>query len=357
MMRGLNQAYVSGNASRARRSLTLLVTLLGMVGLACRASAQIETLGGLEFYGLKQVSEGEVREAVQLKEGDAVPATPMAMEAIKRRLLALPGVQDVTLNRVCCVQGKTVFFVGIEEKGRRALQFRVAPQGKVRLDPEVVEAGEAFNKALTEALTQGDTTEDETQGYALMHYPGGRAVQERFLGFARPDPRRFQDVLRHSSDASHRAWAAQVLGYAAIDNQKVIDDLVFGMSDPDSNVRNNAMRALAVRAVYLQDHPNVHVHIPSLPFVRLLNSLDWTDRNKAGFALIQLSRKRDVALLKSLRKEALPALIEMAHWTRSGYGQPAFVLLGRMVGLSDEAIFTAWQQGDYAKVLTAIRGS
>ena len=117
------------------------------------------------------------------------------------------------------------------------------------------------------------------------------------------------------------------------------------------------MRALAVRAVYVQEHPNVRIRIPSQPFVRMLNSLDWTDRNKAGFALIHLSQKRDVALLKSLRKEALPALIEMAHWTRSGYGQPAFVLLGRMVGLSDEAIFTAWQQGDYAKVLNAVQGS
>jgi len=339
------------------RSLTLWVALLGMIGLACRASAQFETLGILEFYGLKSVPEAVVREAMQLKEGDAAPETPMAADAIKRRLRALPGVQDATINRVCCVAGKSVLFVGIEEKGRRALTFRAAPRGTVRLAPEIMQTREAFERALMEAVTRGDAGEDEDQGYALMHYPAARAIQERFLGFARPDPSRLQDVLRHSSDSAHRALAAQVLGYAEIENQKVIDDLVMGMSDPDPNVRNNAMRALAVRAVYVQDHPNVRIHIPSQPFVRMLNSLDWTDRNKAGFALIQLSRKRDATLLRSLRKEALPALLDMAHWTRSGYGQPAFVLLGRMVGLSDEAIVTAWKQGAYGKVLNVIQDS
>jgi hypothetical protein len=83
----------------------------------------------------------------------------------------------------------------------------------------------------------------------------------------------------------------------------------------------------------------------------MLYSLDWTDRNKACFALLQLSEKREPALFNALLKEAVPALKEMAHWTQSGYGQPAFIILGRMHGLSDAAIFTAWQEADYAKVL------
>ncbi len=340
---------------RVTRSMTLLAAFCWLMRLPCPCTAQMQTLGGIEFYGLQHVSEASVRQAFALAEGDPLPATPAAAEAIKSRLRALPGVQNASISSVCCVAGKTVIFIGIEEKGSHSLHFRAAPQAKVRLASEFVEAGEAFDKALMDAVQHGDTGEDDSQGYTLTHAPAVRAVQQRFLFLARRDPRRLQQVLLHSADGDHRALAAEILGYAATNDQKVIDALVLAMSDPDASVRNNAMRALAVRAIYAQNTPNVRLRIPFVPFIRLLNSLDWTDRNKSLFALLELSQKRDHALLKSLREEALPTLIEMAHWKRSGYGQPAFILLGRIGGLSDGATATAWQQSDYAQVLAAVQ--
>jgi hypothetical protein len=50
------------------------------------------------------------------------------------------------------------------------------------------------------------------------------------------------------------------------------------------------------------------------PFIDLLNSIEWTDRNKSSFALEMLTESRDPALLLDLRARALRSLIEMARW-------------------------------------------
>jgi hypothetical protein len=40
-------------------------------------------------------------------------------------------------------------------------------------------------------------------------------------------------------------------------------------------------------------------------------------------------------------KETMPGLVEMARW-KSGDAKPAYVLLGRVAGLSDEQIKEGW---------------
>ena len=351
MGKGDGKAEGARSGGHVRRGLTLLAAVVWLMRLPCSSSAQAMTLGIIEFYGLGKVSESSVREALQLKEGDPVPPDRAAVDSIEKRLKALPGVQDAALNAVCCVAGKTVLFVGIEEKGTRPLRFRASPKGKVRLPKPVVQAGEEFDTALQAAVIAGDAGEDDSQGYALMNNAAARTVQQRFLIFASLDASPYQDVLLHSSDETHRALAAMILGYADPKDQSIINDLVTGMSDPDANVRNNAMRALAVRATSEKSQTESRVTIPYQPFIRLLSSLDWTDRNKSLFALLQISEKHDPAFFKSLRKEALPALKEMSHWNRSEYGLPAFIILGRMNGFSEPAIRTAWQNDDYTKVL------
>ena len=59
-------------------------------------------------------------------------------------------------------------------------------------------------------------------------------------------------------------------------------------------------RALAIMALYKQAHPDAPYDVPVGSFVRLLNSIDWTDRNKASFVLVALTESRDPALLKQV---------------------------------------------------------
>ena len=354
---GNRRASVLGTGLRVRHGLTLLAAVLWILRIPGPVSAQTTPLGSIELYGLQKVSEASVRQALQMTEGDNLPNSGEAADAMEKRLKALPGVQDAKVSAVCCVAGKAALFVGIEEKGARPLRFRAAPKGKVRLADKVIKAGQDFDKALEEAVKLGETAEDDSQGYALTNNVAVRTVQQRFLILASLDTSSYQDVLLHSSDETHRAWAAMILGYADPDDQSVVNDLVTAVSDPDATVRNNAMRALAVRALYLKTHPRYHVTIPYEPFVRMLNSLDWTDRNKACFALLQLSETHDQALFKSLRKDAVPALKEMSHWRKSGYGEAPFFILGRMNGLSEASILKAWNDEDYAKVIGATSGS
>ena len=93
--------------------------------------------------------------------------------------------------------------------------------------------------------------------------------------------------------------------------------------------------------------------IPHEPFIAFLNSPVWTDRNKATGALMTLSASRDASLLASLRKEALVALVEMARWKSEGHARPAFVILGRIAGYSDDAANAAWDRGERELVISA----
>ena len=321
------------------------IRLLGFIGLspllllflATPSLSQTPPVGIIDFYGLRHVSEEQVRQALPFKVGDDLPDSPTAAQ---HRLEALPGVLHARLSAICCDAGKTIIFVGIEEKGSPSSRLRKAPRGKVGLRADVIAAGKESENALMEAVEKGDTQEDDSQGHALMHNPALRAVQEGFIVYAARDLRNLRDVLRKSADARQRALAAEVLGYAP-DKRAVVPDLEYAMSDVDAGARNNAMRALGVIAGFARKKPALGIVIHAHPFVNLLNSLVWSDRNKASLALGFLTESRDPALLADLRDHALPALVEMARWKSAGHAEPAFRILGRIGGLSEKEIHDA----------------
>ena len=344
------------------RALTknLLVALLLLAALRLSHGADTHgpsAIGIVDFYGLPTHSQARLRQALQLKEGDSLLSEEQAhlrAEEAKQRLQALPGVMQARVNFVCCDSDKLILYVGIEEKGSPSLHFGLAPQGKVRLPEDVVDAGASFDKAFMEAIEKRDFAEDDSRGYALMHYPAARSVQEHFVTIAGPHLRQLRDVLHNSSDSGQRALAAQVIAYAP-EKQAVVQDLVDAMKDPDGTVRNNAMRALGVMAGYAQQHPEVHIVIPTEPFIGMLNSIEWTDRNKSSIALAGLTEKRDPSILAELRKQALPALAEMARWKAAGHAHAAFSILGRLDGLSEEGIATAWDHDREAVISAALK--
>ncbi len=326
----------------------LVLSWLLVAGLPAR---QIPPVGMIEFYGLRTVAAADVRRALQIAEGDPVPEDTVG---VTRRLEALPGVVSARVSAVCCDAGRTVLWVGIEEKGGASLTFRPAPTGTVRLPADVAQAGADFQTALMAAVQRGDADEDDSAGHALMHDPAARAIQERFVGFAARDLDVLRDVLRHSRRADDRALAAEVIAYAD-DKAAVVPDLVEAMRDPDEDVRNNAMRALWVMAEYASVTPSAGIVVPAASFVDLLNSLIWTDRNKASLALMSLSASRDPGVLDALRTRAFDALVEMARWKVRAYALAPFFLLGRVAGMPEDAIKAAWDRDDRDAVVAAAR--
>jgi hypothetical protein len=306
----------------------------------------------VDFYGLRRVTPADAKAAMALKEGDTISlagdARPPAIDASERRLKQLPGVANAHLSLVCCEAGGGIVYVSVEEQGAPAFHFRSEPKGAERLAAEVVKAGEEFIQALTAAVQRGDSAEELWNGQSVMRDPAARSVQMRFISWAR-EPETFRNVLRNSSDASHRALAAHILGHAA-DPGAVIPDLVDAIADSSEEVRNNAMRALAVIARAQSGSPRP-VRVPPEPFVAMLDSPVWSDRNKASLALVELTASLDRGLLLYLRREALVPLTEMARWKSEGHALPAFMILGRIAGRKEDEIQAAWSQGQREQLI------
>lgn len=320
---------------------------------AALVASQTPTIGIVDFYGLRTVTQQQVRAALGLREGDSLPDE---IDSARERLRAIPGVVRADIGFVCCEDGRYIVYVGIAERGAPTLQFSRAPLGTARLPAEVARTAQALDSAFEKALAAGDFAEDDSRGYALNRFPPLRAAQERLPALADRYGRELRAVLHESADSAHRATAARVLGYAT-DKQSVVPDLVAAIRDPDETTRNNAMRALWVMALYAQQAPDHTPRIPGAPFVDMLNSPVWTDRNKASLALGQLTTERDTALLGAIRAGAMPALLEMARWKSAGHAWGALFILGRAAGMAEADLQRAFHGGDRRPVIAAAEAS
>jgi HEAT repeat protein len=170
-------------------------------------------------------------------------------------------------------------------------------------------------------------------------------------------------VLRDATDEEQRAMAAYVIGYAT-DKRKVVDDLQYALHDPDDTVRNNASRSLAAFAVLAHQQRiaaakqeekdrdmEAIVKVSPTWFVAMLNSLVWSDRNNAAVTLVTLTDDRDPETLDLIKSRALPSLVEMASWKHLPHALPAYILLGRVLGLPEQELQDTWSKGERMSVV------
>lgn len=298
-------------------------------------------IGIIDFYGVRKVKEDALRKALGVKEGDPLPRSKGDAEV---RLEEVPNVVAARLEAACCEDGKAILYVGIEERGAPHFDYNDPPAALVKLPAAIHDEYVAFLSAIGLAVRAGNTTENLSEGHSLMADPGVRAHQLRFLELAAEHLPRIREVLRNSVDEEQRAIAAYVIGYAK-DKQSVLPDLQYALRDPDDTVRNNAMRSLGAIAVLAARKPGDGIHVAPVWFVEMLNSLVWQDRQTAAATLVTITERRDETVLALLRERALPALADMARWKHLPHALPAFILLGRAAGFSEEEIQQAWKDG------------
>ena len=183
----------------------------------------------LDFYGLRKVSESQVRKTLGVREGDRLPPSKGDAEA---KLDQISGVVESHLEAVCCDNGQTILYVGIEEKGAPHFDLREPPEQDLALPEEIVGAYNRFLEAAQAAARRGTTAEDLTHGHPLMADGSARAVQEMFPALADQYVAQIREVLRNSSDETQRAIAAYVLVYASRKND-VVNDLQYALKDAD----------------------------------------------------------------------------------------------------------------------------
>jgi len=99
----------------------------------------------------------------------------------------------------------------------------------------------------------------------------------------------------------------------------------------------------------------VAARIPAERFIAMLSSGSWTDRNKAGFLLDELSKRRDPKLLSQLRSQAVVSLIEMARWRSRGHADFARTLLGRIAGIEETRLQQLVETGRVDQIIKALK--
>lgn len=315
------------------------------------ASADTPRVGSIDLYGLGEVSEDDIRHALGLHAGDRLE---VPSEELEGRLETVPGVARASVTTICCDDdGDKLLYVGIASSEATSFEYRPSPTSDLVLDEEIFTALEEFGTAFSAAVRSGNSGDDISAGHSLMDDAATRAQQERFLVLAQERLDELRRVLRNAADPAQRAGAALMIGYAP-DKRAVIGDLLDAVRDSDGIVRNNATRALGAIAHLAQRKPELGLEIDAEPFVAMLNSVVWSDRNKGLMVLHQLTHDRDAELLSLLRKQALPSLIEMTRWSNLGHAYGAIIILGRMSGLSDEEVEDALMEGEREALLLRI---
>ncbi|MBI4875204.1 MAG: HEAT repeat domain-containing protein [Acidobacteria bacterium] len=326
------------------RDLRLPILLLAVAALA---PAQVPRIGIIDFYGLRKVSAEKIRTHLGFKEGDLLPPSKGEVED---HLEEVPGVIRARLEAVCCEDKKAVLYIGVEEKGAPRFEYHPEPEGEAELPVDVVVAFRGFFTALEKAVTRGDTAEDLSRGHSLMADPDARAFQLEFTGLVEKNLKILREVLRNSADAEQRAMAAYLIGYAE-KKRLVVDDLQWAMRDPDDGVRNNAMRSLGAIAVLAAREPEYGIQFSPTWFIEMLNSIAWSDRNKAAYALVAMTDKRDPRILDHIREVGLHSLVEMARWRHMPHALQGIILLGRLAGMPEPEIQEAWSKGEREAVI------
>ncbi len=324
--------------------MALLVCLLAADLLA----AQAPRISVIDFYGLRRLSEGRLRQALAVKEGDPLPPSKADVE---ERLTELDGLVLARVEAVCCEAGGAMLFVGIEEKGAPHFDVHAPPSSSVTLPDEVVSTYRAFLDRFEESARSGEDRESYRLGYRLSADAGVRAYQEQFVAVAKENLPVIREVLRESVDAEQRMMAAYLIGYAP-DRQAAVDALEYALRDPEEPVRRTALGALTAIAVHAAANPDAGVRISPTWASEMLNSVNWGDRTNAARFLVTLSEGRNQAVLQLLRERALVPLVEMAGWNSLAHALPAYVLVGRIAGLSEEQIQETWSKGERDALLS-----
>jgi hypothetical protein len=336
-----------------KRALLLIILLLAVVALAQENHRRI---GEIDFYGYGGLDLDKIRAVLPLREGDDFGDSDAAffemMDRIKAAITKVIGKPPTDIAVVCCDdQGGQMIYIGLPGKSMRNVPDNPPPKGTARFPTGVIDLYQQTMEASSKDVRKGASKEDESKGYALSSNPELRAKQLATREYATHHERLVLSVLASSKDAEQRIAAAHILGYAR-QSKEQIAALVRASYDADETVRNNAIRALGVLA---QSNRRVAARIPAEHFIAMLSSGSWTDRNKVGFLLDELSRRRDPKLLSQLRSQALDSLIEMAKWRSRGHAGTARILLGRIAGIEETRLQQLVDAGEVEQILTALK--
>ena len=286
-----------------------------------------ETIRFVDVYGLRSLEREAVLETLDVRVGDTLEVD---RDAAVARLRALECVDDAVVI-LMAQPGNAGLLVGVKELGSPRLKLRERPDVGITLPAAIHEAYQGSLDESLKGMYEGVFGAEVHDGYELSLYGPAREHEERLVELAGTHAALLQAVLRLAVSDQERAVAAHALAYLG-DKQVVGAELSRAITDPSPSVRNNAVRALTVLAEWCSTSGLEPPSVDQDALILMLDSLDWTDRNKASALLSVLSLGRPPELLDALRARALPALEEMALWSSRGHAEFAMRVLYRLAG-------------------------
>lgn len=289
-------------------------------------------VGYIDYFGQTGVKTQTIR--LPVATGDDLPIEKWATlkssisDAVKKGTgkpatdVAIVGFDD---------QKRLMIFIGIAGPTVLSVKYRRLPGGGAKLDDLGLKLYKDFTERLVPALQSGGGEEDDSQGYSLFKDPQLREIQLKMRSYALEHGDLIRSVLETSTNSAQRVAASQLLGYAR-HSKSQFDGLMAAVRDPDETVRNNAVRALGVLMRSGAEH--VRGLDPS-PFIEMVRSGTWSDRNKGAAVLEQAIAGRDPKLSARVKRDALASLIEMARWQNHGHSYTARHILGRIAGIEE----------------------
>jgi hypothetical protein len=318
-------------------------------------SHQAFQVGAINYFGYGDLPLQKVRASLPLHVGDTLTQAAFSKKPINDAVVSAIGKLPTNVTVVCCITSHQLeLFIGLPGSTSRAVPSGSTPTGNLHLDPEGLRLYEQANLLIEQAATRGTGSEDDSQGYMISNDPSLKAVNLAMRSYAIGREPELRQVLQTASDPKDRRAAAALLGYVQRSSTQA-EALSKAIEDPDEEVRNNAVRALAVlSAAATNDHLQINVK----PLINLLYSGIWTDRNKASLLLMRMTEARNPEVLRSLRKEAMGPLVEGASWTDvPGHSTPFLVILARIGGIPNDKLDELLKSGNKTAIIAAATSS
>jgi hypothetical protein len=298
--------------------------LLAVVLAFAAALSAKDKIAVIDFFGYKGIDVEKVRQALPIHPGD--PFRKDVQKAVKSAVRLVLGRDATDVGLVCCIgDGDAAIFVGLPGESSRNVVYDPAPAGDAPVSKELTSIYNRKMDAWVKAVESGHAEEDGTPGDSILKDPATRTLQLAEREYALKHEDELVRTLQLDRHGEQRAIAADALGYCAR-TPRQLAALVRAVRDAEDLVRNNATRALGE---ILRGDPSAAAQIPPDPFIDLVRSGVWTDRNKGSMALMMLVPSAPPDVLRRIKTEAGDALAEIASWPEN-WAFAAKVILAKL---------------------------
>ncbi|HSB12914.1 MAG TPA: hypothetical protein VLE22_00565, partial [Bryobacteraceae bacterium] len=218
----------------------LRVLPLFFTAACCVAQPLRGPIVAIDFYGAAAVDFTRLRAAFPFQVGDIFQTEATDQDQSPEEFQKLINKNRISVAPVFIPELKGwVLYVDVEPPDASPAIWNPAPAETDKLPAKILHLYEhAMNRFVNGGIHAGDET---TNGYSLSKDPVMRADELKLIEYARAHASGIYSVLKRSGSTRDRIAAAWIAGYAP----KGLDQLtalLHSVRDPDSTVRNNAIR-------------------------------------------------------------------------------------------------------------------